>query len=613
MTTRNNFSVIKRVSSVLIIFLITVSCFAAEQNKKWTIAAEKFTYTKGQTTNSVTDSTAEMLPSRILEKLGQSLIRSVAPDERYDRVYYDSRKERMSLFLQLSNEYKKRDAIVLNNYTDREFKKKIAEQEKNIKSIQTKIDDNLNLLKEEQEKTEKLNARQDKAIANEKQSKSELSKYSSLVKNLFIKDDPVFTPEDIVFYRSDITSLYSPGEEAKKAGYLSYQYEKECMSAGVNTLLAGSITAYGDYVSVCVDLYLYPGAKLVGSIMEVGSTGEFDLLSTNIAHELLPMITNAMPVQVQIAVKPEEIKSDVYLYIDDQIQESFASSLLLDSGVHTIQFAAEGYKSAATSYFFEGNMNYAIEVELEELQDGSMLIGISRPPFDLFLQKIPFVQKYPDEGKVYYNGIGVNYDDEEKSQITINGNKILGQFISEDGATSFFYIPEKLVYDGALVSINPKAFDRGKYIDTRRKRMYLSYSMLITSLIPSFYCYGKYQNLAYRWNNFYEELTPDDYYEAKRLQDQTKLWTGVSIGCGVFFAVELFRYFQAANSVLPDKAKRAESVEPIKPGKNQIEAEETESPETSATDENSETSESAETESENTENIENTQTTEAAE
>lgn len=600
MTTRNSISVKKRVLSVLIFFLISSFCFAAKENKKWTIAAEKFSYTKGQTTNSVTESTAEMLPSRILEKLGQSLVRSVAPDERYERTFFDLRKERMSLFLQLSNEYKKRDAIVLNNYSERELKKKIAEQEKNIESIQTKIDDNLEALKEAQEETARLEAKKNTAKENEKKSESELFKYSSLVKNLFVKNEEVFTVEDIVFYRNDITTLYSPGEAAKKAGYLSYQYEKECVNASVNTLLAGSITAYGDYVSVCVDLYLYPGAKHLGSVMEVGSIGEFDLLSTNIAQQLLPMITNAMPVQVEITVGTENLKSDVFLYIDDQIQEGFTSTMLMDSGVHSIQFVAEGYKSAATSYFFEGNQNYSIEVELEELQEGTMLIGITRPPVDLFLQSLPFGQKYSDNGKVYYNGIGVTYDDENRSQITINGNKILGQFITEDGETAFFYIPEKLIYDGGVVSINPKAFDRSEYIDKRRKSMYFSYSLLITSLIPSFYCYGKYQNLAMRWNSLYEDLPQEDFYEAQRLQKTTYLCMGISVGCGVLFITEMIRYFTAANSVLPQKAKHADMVEPIIPSVTQ-------NMETENTD-----IENTNTETTNTETT-NTQTSEVAE
>lgn len=584
--------------------------FAQEQNKKWTIAAEKFTYAKGQTSNSVTDSTAEMLPSRILEKLGQSLMRSVDPDERYERVYFDSRKERMSLFLQLSNEYKKRDSIVLNNYTEREFKKKVAEQEKNIKEVQEKIDENLEELKEEQEKTEKLKSKKPKEQKEESLVKTELDKYGNLFKNLFVKDEPVYTIEDISFYRDDVTSLYSPSSDAKKAGYLAYPYEKECVSNGINTLLAGSITAYGDYVSVCVDLYLYPSAKHIGSVMEVGSIGEFDLLSTTIAQQLLPMITNAMPVQVQIAVGPENISSEVSLYIDDQIQEGFTSAMMFDSGVHTLQFSAEGYQSAATSYYFEGNGNYLIEVQLEEIQNGSMLIGIERPPLDLFLQSLPFSQQYPDEGKVYYNGVGVSYDDEGKSKISINGNKILGQFISEDGATDFFYIPNKLIYDGAVVSINPKAFDRGDYIDLRRRRMYLSYSMLITSLIPSFYSYGKFQSLAYRWNNCLTELYAEDYYEALQWEKNLYFCMGVSIGCGVFFVYELCRYFQAANSVLPEKAKRTDFVEPIIAQKEKPELDEP--PETES-GEPPETENSDNTEAADITEITDTETTEVTE
>lgn len=593
MMTRIN-NPLKKIGVVLFL-LFSCSFLSAQENKKWVIAAEKFEYSKGQNAGAVADATAEMLPARILEQLGQRLVRSVTPDERLERFAADSRKERMSLFLQLSSAYKKRDSVVLNNYSPYELKKAIATEEKNIQAIQDKIDENLSKLKNEEEKTEKLKTRKDQAIKNEKLSDSELFKYSSLVKNLFVKDEPVFTSEDVKFYRDDINSLYTPGVEAKKKGYLSYDFEKECVNSGIQTLLTGRITAYGDYVSVAVELYLYPNAKLIGSIMEVGSMQEFDLLASNLARQLLPLVTNAMPVQIKIAIGPENISSEVYLYLDDQLQASFDEVMFIDSGVHTVQFTAEGYRTASTSYYFEGNRQYSIEVMLEELEVGSMLIGIQRPPLDLFIQSLPLTKQYSDTGIIYYNGVRTDYDEQDRSTITINGNKILGQFVSEDGTTDFFYVPEKLISDGAMVSINPKPFDRSEYIDTRRKWMYGSYSVLITSLIPSFYCYGKYSNLAIRWNSLAREglLTYEDYEEALRMRKMALTTAGISIGCGIFFAYELFRYFEAANTVLPRKAKKTTEVLPVVTPKEEMEPSDQpaeENPESETGDENVEDS-----------------------
>lgn len=588
MTTTNRFSVIKRIFAVSLIFLASLAF--AEENPKWTIAAQKFEYAKGQSVNAVSDSTAEMLPSRILEKIGQNLIRNVSPDERLNRFYSNSRKERMSLFLQLSGAYKKRNSLLLNNYSKNELEKKILEEEKNIKGIQKKIDENLELLKQEEEKTEKLKLREDKEIEMESLASSELFKYSRLVKNLFAKNESVFTEENIVFYSNDYAALFSPSEKAKKDGYESYSFEKECLAANINTLLTGSITSYGDYLSVTVDLYLYPNAKLIGSVTEIGSIYDYDFISTNIVRELLPLLTNALPVKILVEVEPKEAFETVQLYIDDQLKDSVNEAITVDSGVHSLQFVAEGYKSAATSYFFEGNKQFKIQVKMEPQQTGSMLIGIERTKFDLFFQSLPLTPNYNDEGRIYYNGVATEYDEEGRSKIIINGNKILGQFVSDDGTTDFFYVPPKFLYDSNNIAITPETRDRSKYIDSRRKWMYASYSLLIVSLIPTLYCYGTYENMAKRWNSLAPTgaLTADDYEQALKMQKTTRIFTGVSIGCGAFFAFEVFRYFDAANSVLPKKVKKTKVVNPVV---HHEKAEDSENPEDSDDTDNTNESE----------------------
>ena len=66
----------------------------------WTVAADKFKYSRGQNEDTVTASIAETLPAEILEKLSQSIKRNVMPDEQYDRTLYKLKTERQSLYLQ---------------------------------------------------------------------------------------------------------------------------------------------------------------------------------------------------------------------------------------------------------------------------------------------------------------------------------------------------------------------------------------------------------------------------------------------------------------------------------------------------------------------------------
>ena len=137
-----------------------------------------------------------------------------------------------------------------------------------------------------------------------------------------------------------------------------------------------------------------------------------------------------------------------------------------------------------------------------------------------------------------------------KSQIAINGKAILGEFVTENGETAFFYIPEKMVYDGNYVSIKPKPMDRMAYIDKRRKIMYGTYSLFIMSLIPTFYTYGNYQNYVNLYQNY-----QTDTATAKNWQTATNVTRFISIGCGILWGYELVRYLIAANTVLPQNAR----------------------------------------------------------
>lgn len=508
---------------------------------KWVIAAQKFQYTRGQSEGAVQSGVSEMLPSAILENLNRSLQRNVMPDEQLERNLYKLRTERQSLYLQLSSEYKKRDALVLEHYSDSKLKSAIKTEEKKIQEIQDKIDANLKDLKEQtEEATLKMNLISNQTVKNDDEELSEFEKFRQLFKNIFVKDKSLYTPETIAFYRNDSASLFKPSENAVKAGITSGTFEKEVVSAGINSLIVGSITGYGDYISVSAELFLYPGAKSAGIVTEIGSTNDMELISSSIAMQLLPLITNAMPVELIIEIFPATAAANSEIYIDDVLQSNDTNNLILDSGVHNIQFISKNYRTAGTSYYFEGNKRYSIQVNFEELKIGNIQIGLKK--------NIP--------GEIYANGVKAIPVTDTKSQISIDGNAILGEFIAENGETSFYYIPKKNVLDGNFVKINPKPMDRMSYIDTRRKWMYGAYSVFMLSLIPAFYTDGQFKNKYQLYNK-----GQIDYSEAHAYQTAMNITRGIAIGCGVFWGYELVRYLIAANSVLPQKAKRGPATE----------------------------------------------------
>ena len=310
---------------VCLLFQIFFLCVFTQplfcENGKWVVAAQKFKIDDMLAADAVNSKTAETIPSDILEKIGYTAMRNVYPDERFERTVYKLRTERQSLFLQLSAEYKKRDSLVISNYSDLKLKAAIRESEKKIKDIQKKIDANLAELKKATEETEK----QMQLVMNEKaaaeENSSEFERYKNLFKNIFKREENLIQQEQITFYRDDYTALFSLPENQKDLSITNPLCEKTIVSAGINSLITGQFSKYGDYISVSVELYSFPGGRNIGSVTEVGSVQELELINTSIVMQLIPMLSNSIPVQLEIAIEPKEAEEKTMVYIDNVLQK----------------------------------------------------------------------------------------------------------------------------------------------------------------------------------------------------------------------------------------------------------------------------------------------------
>lgn len=527
----------KKLRAVVLVFTFLWTSFSPlfGEDGKWVIAAQKFIYARGQTKNAVTSNIEETIPINILEKISRSLERNIMPNERFERENYKLCTERQSLYLQLSSEYKKRDSLVLNNYSDMRMKSELKAAEKKIKQIQEKLEKNI---AEQKEKYEKAEAQMHLAAGevddddNVELNEAELVK--NLIKNIFEQSEDLITEENIALYKDSVESLFKTTVKVKETDYTEPLFEKEVVSSGINGLITGQITSYGDFISVAVDLYNYPGAKKIGSVMEVGEIKELDLITSEISRQILPMIVNTLPVKFVFSIEPEAAKEKLSIYVDDVLQKMENDTVSLDSGSHRIQFVSEGYKSAGVTYFFEGNKKYNIEVKFERPVIGHIQLQLKN--------ELP--------GNIYANAEPALKFDDRNSQISINGNTILGEFITEDNETAFFYIPKKQTFDGSAVTLNPKPRDRTEYVNTRRKWMYGAYTVFMISLIPTFYTFGNFQI-----NRDLYSKHQIDFETAKRWQTASNISSTISICCGVFWGIELIRYLVAVNSVLPQNVK----------------------------------------------------------
>lgn len=523
-----------KVCILICLFFYSFSLYSLD----WVIGSEVFTSNKSSQVYTVL---GENLPSLILDNLGDSLTRDVTPDEQFERKNFELEKSRLSLFLQLSAEYKKKDNLVLGDYSKKQLLKKQKEADAEIRAVEEKINDNIKEQQELKAESEKKQHLVDSGKYTEKQIYTEGQKWLYLFKNMFIKNESLVNQEAIVFYKNDSTKTFTPSEKAKTEGMESYQFQKEILNEKINTLLTGNITSYGDYLSVNVDAYLFPGCKKIASVMEVGTIKEIEFLASSIAGKLVPYVTNALPLEITVQVSPADVKN-LKLYLgNDVINLDKDNKTIIQSGVKTFQVEAEGYKEVAATYNFEGNHKYLIEVTLEPEKDS--FIYLKTPPVDNL--------------NVFANGQSVEYLNKEYSRIKINGQNILGQVINADGLSSLYYIPEKSIKGENTFAVKPVLRNTSDYIDKRRKWMYGSYSLLMISLIPSFVTTGEYYNYA----GIYGITESQSSYEtAKKWAVASDVSRGVSLGCGILFGYELVRYLMAANTVLPKKAKKTDII-----------------------------------------------------
>lgn len=541
---------------------------AAQSGTDWVLAAEKFKFSQTKVDQAVT-ATAESIPSLILEQMAENLVRMPRAQEALDKELYDLRKARLSLFLQISKEEKTRNAYFLNSYSNRRLRSKIKAHEKTMKSLKKQIDENLAAEKEAvkkyspeiaREKEREKRIEEGQVIHAEDQKEDLLA----LMKDIFRKEPAGGrSVKNVTFYKNDVTQLFSPGKDNESKDYSSYEFEKACVDAGITGLLTGQITIYGSYVSVSASIYSFPGAKLIGSATEVGVIDDLKMISLSIARMLTPKIADSMPIELEFEIEPPEIKKDLIITVDDLVYRNLSTNLISQSGVHQIMFSAPGYNEISTSYSFVGNRKFHIKAHMTKTDNGSA---------NLWFKKVMY-------GDVFANGnfSGKLDDENQVSQITVDGHEVLGHFIDVNGQSADFIISSRLMREDANLMLNVKTFDRSKYIENRRRWMYTSYSVLICSLIPAFYCYGNSYAASRAYNSNASSAASSlfsgsssssnyniSYEDAKNWQTASNITIGISCICGAWFVYELVRYLQSANTVLPAKAKKVSDKKLVK-------------------------------------------------
>lgn len=559
---------------------------------------------------------AKVLPQLILERISSGAIRQVPESEILDRKLKDLQTERLALFLQLSKENQARNALVLTTADSKKLRKLIKSEDEKIAEIEKQIKENLDNAEKEISESEKNAGNtknlkssgenensSDKILSDESETDSDGTESSETSETADEKNEKEFfsrflhpfelpffrknedgkiVQESVVLYKSDASALFKPSDKALEAGFSSWIFESEVSAQKINGLLSGKITSYGEYCSVTVELRTYPGAKIMGTVTEVGMFSELVPLANRIAAGMSAKISNTLPVRIEFDIAPREASDESVITIDGVVQtllskerggRDFENSVLVNAGIHRIVIESKNYETMSLSHSFLDGSVFTVKAELAPKVGNKINIRL---------------KKYKD-GIFYANGLdsAAVLKNNPYGTLSVNGKPALAMFkeISDSAPTvldgnledsnsdfdfessspaknakdekkesgvAFIQIPVNSAFDGAYLVANAKPYDREKNIDHRRRTMYLAYTGLICSLPWTFYNLG---NFTAENNAYSQSDSRTSYSNVQEWQKKSYISLGVTAAFGVWTVFELVRYLYAADKVLPVKAK----------------------------------------------------------
>lgn len=552
---------LKKFLCLFVFFILNLShCFCED----WTLAAKKFDFVQNKKRDVSEQEYATLIPQLFLEQIAEGILRTTSSEEMLDRTLNEYLVSRQSLFLQLSKEVKTRDSLVLVTDNPKKLKKLMADQEKKIKEVQDKIDENL-------EKTAAVKEEYRLKLESEKNvAKSDFNLFFNPFTNLFVKKTDTYLPdsadEKIKIYKNDPFALYDVKDSYLKSGPESRAFEKEMVGAKIRGFLDGKLTIYGSYFSVTCTLYLYPGKKILGTVTEVGSLKNCSEVVKNLVSYFGPLITNNTPVDLFFEIKPEEIKEKAKITLDGIYFDKVPEKISIDAGVHTIKVECEGYYSRMIKYDFNDYSEFVIQADMIEEKISHGTITMSNPVPGTVYAEGKFVSDIAFDsagGPVEMKGEPIigQFRSVEKGKKTVvetvkdkNGNeKEVEKETVGDNLSFFYYIPERLQMDDVNLAVRGKPLDHASYIDKRRIWTYRAYTLLVLSMPFTLFTMGQYNAAVRAYNN----RSLNDLTEVNKWAQVKDIAFGVTMVCTTLFVVELVRYLVAANSVLPQNAHKA--------------------------------------------------------
>ena len=320
-------------------------------------------------------------------------------------------------------------------------------------------------------------------------------------------------------------TLWNSGEKLyTKSGDVSLRaaLRKDAISG----LITGTIEDIAGYIYVTAQIETGISDIPVVTVSDITSYDDIDSLVTYISSELLPEVACRTPVSLNIHSEPETAR----VFIDNRLIPDTTEPIVVFSGEHTITVSADGYKTSIKTAAFENASNFNVDIALEELPTVSVRFDTDKLPASLFLH--------------------TQYFGELPTTVTVPAIPTIGEIVKDDITTWFVFAPEQLSDDRLTLVIKQNKEQTEKLVEKRRDILYWSLAALYISLPVTLFSTGIKKDAI----RAYEDGRITQVDNINKWSTVSLVSSGISIGCGVNFIVQLTLYILAANQTMPQYA-----------------------------------------------------------
>lgn len=301
--------------------------------------------------------------------------------------------------------------------------------------------------------------------------------------------------------------------------------------AGIQGIISGTLEDEAGYLVITLRIDTgVPGVETLETLA-AGSYDELDSLVDSLSASIKTALSYIAPVTMRFNVDPAESA----VFVDGIRVNPGERRLVLPEGSHRIDVSSAGYESASSVDTYAGNGNYLIDIRLVP----DTLVPIA------FSAAIPGTLLYIDT--VYVGSTPVDFE--------IPPGTALGMAVNDDVPTWFYFTAAS---NEPVRTVRNNPVKTKTRIERQRSILYWSLGGLYISLPVSMLTYGALQDRLRAFDTGSIPSTDDTISEINGWGLASNVATGISVGLGINYVIQLIRYLLAAEQALPQEAGFAE-------------------------------------------------------